>query len=87
MKDGELYSELYDSKNNPMTLVELKTQIDKILAYDPQFINADVYAEGDGVRHRMVGIVHDRDRERESGKKVYFLTLLDEGGVDYEKGK
>ena len=34
----------------------------------------------------MVGIIHDRDREKDSGKKVYVLTLLDECGVDYEKG-
>ena len=78
-------NELYDSENDPMTLGELKARIDKVLEYNPQFINADVYAEGDHVRHRMVGIVHKKDRERMSGREVYALTLLDESGVDYEK--
>ena len=77
---------LYNSNNDPMTLIELKGFVDKLIAENPDFENASVYSETAGVRQRIVGIVNKGDmfKSRYYGRKEFFLVLMDEDSIEEE---
>jgi hypothetical protein len=77
--------ELFISESDPMTVKELLEQLQKIIDRDSGFLDAQIYCEGDGVRHRMIGLTRVKDTKRMTGEREYLITLLDEGGVDYEE--
>ena len=77
--------DMFESDNETILLGELQDRINALVEFDSDFRNAQVFAEGDGVRHRMLGAIHEKERRRDSKHNDAFFTLLDEDGVVYEE--
>lgn len=75
---------IFDSKNDPMTIRELRDFLDKLLEENPKFIDGELYAECDGVRNRIVGVKNEQDMCKSSGRKSWTIVLMDEKAIDEE---
>lgn len=75
---------LFESESDPMTLRELKNFLDLLVKENPEFLDGDLYAECEGVRHRMAGIMNQQDMAKTGGRKFWEVVLMDEKAVDEE---
>jgi hypothetical protein len=78
---------LYKSNYKPMRLQELKEFIDKLLNENPEFKDANVYMDCDGVVHLVEAVINENDMIRMSREKTFSIILMDEEAVEDEEEK
>lgn len=75
---------LFESESDPMTLRELKGFLDRLFNENPEFLDGELYAECEGVRHRIVGVKNEQDMIKSTGRKSWTVALMDEMSVEGE---